>query len=276
MSITAFGLTDIGRSRTNNEDAFLVDHDLALYVVADGMGGHAGGEIASQMTVELIRQHVAEHRAATLDVPAERRGNALKALIGAAIQYANAKVHETGNAVPTLAGMGATATALLCDGNQVVIGHVGDSRAYLIRDGAAHRVTTDHTLTEELIAKGFLLVAQAATHPHRHMLTRNIGARPTVEVDTLLIVPAPVDRILLCSDGLTEYASDPDWLATKISAQDSEAAVEALIRHANDSGGRDNITALLVTMDPNQRRAWGAGLWGLMGRRLNRMFSGAH
>ncbi|MFO7589658.1 MAG: Stp1/IreP family PP2C-type Ser/Thr phosphatase [Acidimicrobiia bacterium] len=223
------GATDVGRVRDHNEDGYLVAEELGLIAVADGMGGHRGGEVASTTALDALR---------------------IAFLAGAAIEEAvlaaNAAVHDQSVADPNLRGMGTTITAgALVDGS-LVLGHVGDSRAYLFRDGRLERVTTDHSLVEELIRAGELTVAEAERDPRRSMITRALGLDSEVEVDVEEIALADGDRVLLCSDGLTNMVHENE-LATRLAETDEpQKLARDLVDAANAAGGVDNITVVVI------------------------------
>jgi PPM family protein phosphatase len=237
MRLSSFAGTDVGRARSGNEDSYFCGR--TVFAVADGLGGHQGGEVASAAAVEPL---------AALDGrefadPAE----AAEALT-AAIREANAAILDQAASDPGLWGMGTTVTAAALAGERhLQLAHVGDSRAYLLRDGSLEQLTTDHTVVAELVRRGRLTPAQAAIHPERSILTRAVGLDPRVPVDT----PDPLelqdgDQVLLCSDGLTEPVDD-DQIAQLLSAEpDGNAACQALIDAANAAGGPDNITVVLL------------------------------
>jgi PPM family protein phosphatase len=226
--------SDVGRVRTVNEDRAL--EALALFAVADGMGGHAGGEVAASIAVEALEAGFA--RTPTIDG------------LVAAVQDANRAVWERGVDDQALHGMGTTVTAAALvsttDGDRLVLVNVGDSRSYRFSAGSLAQLSVDHSVAEELVAQGALSEAEAAVHPKRHILTRALGISPVVEVDVWEVVPVEGDRYLLCSDGLSNEVS-PDVIATVLaSVRDPHAAAENLVGLANDSGGNDNITAVVV------------------------------
>jgi PPM family protein phosphatase len=237
MRLSSFAGTDVGRARSGNEDSYFCGR--TVFAVADGLGGHQGGEVASAAAVEPL---------AALDGrefadPAE----AAEALT-AAIREANAAILDRAAGDPGLWGMGTTVTAAALAGERhLQLAHVGDSRAYLLRDGSLEQLSTDHTVVAELVRRGRLTPAQAAIHPERSILTRAVGLDPRIPVDT----PDPLelqdgDQVLLCSDGLTE-AVDDDQIAQLLSAgPDGNAACQALIDAANAAGGPDNITVVLL------------------------------
>jgi PPM family protein phosphatase len=237
MRLSSFAGTDVGRARSGNEDSYFCGR--TVLAVADGLGGHQGGEVASAAAVEPL---------AALDGrefadPAE----AAEALT-AAIREANAAILDRAAGDPGLWGMGTTVTAAALAGERhLQLAHVGDSRAYLLRDGSLEQLTTDHTVVAELVRRGRLTPAQAAIHPERSILTRAVGLDPRVPVDT----PDPLelqdgDQVLLCSDGLTEPVDD-DQIAQLLSAEpDGNTACQALIDAANAAGGPDNITVVLL------------------------------
>ncbi|MGH2546502.1 MAG: Stp1/IreP family PP2C-type Ser/Thr phosphatase, partial [Actinomycetota bacterium] len=218
--------TDVGRVREGNEDSYMVREPL--FAVADGMGGHQGGEVASKLALDTLREAT--------------DGTAL----AQAVQDANRAVFEQAGRDPALAGMGTTLTAFLAEGDTLRLAHVGDSRAYLLRDGDLQRITTDHTVVEGLVEKGELTAQEATIHPQRSILTRAIGVDGEVVVDQASIQPRPGDRLLLCSDGLTGMVDEATIQRILEEYADPQAAAEALVDAANEAGGQDNITAVVV------------------------------
>jgi protein phosphatase len=237
MTVRAFGATHTGRVRAGNEDSYYVGD--AVYAVADGMGGHQAGEIASDAALEPLR---------TLDVLAMTDPADITDALSAAVRQANTLVVERAQADPALEGMGTTLTAIAVRDGQLHLAHVGDSRAYLLRDNEKmSQLTTDHTLVERLIQEGRLSRDEAATHPQRNVITRAIGHEPTVDVEVLPpITLQDGDQVLLCSDGLTGPVHDDRISAILKDAADGEAAVNGLLAEANAAGGPDNITAVLL------------------------------
>jgi protein phosphatase len=221
--------SDIGQVREGNEDSFLV---LApLYVVADGMGGHRGGEVASSLALQTL-QRLSEAREGTL---AEQ------------VIEANRAVFERSQEDRSVAGMGTTLTAALVDGDRVHLAHVGDSRAYLFRGGELSMLTEDHTLVHRMVVDGEITEAEAETHPHRSILTRALGVDASVQVDEGDVRSIAGDRILLCSDGLTAMVPDGQIREILSTTADPQEAVDTLVRVANRAGGIDNITAVSWT-----------------------------
>lgn len=240
--------TDVGRLRDGNEDSFLVDERLHLFVVCDGMGGHAAGEIASNLAVHAFRDTLHEHRAQleAFDSAVGPSGRAeVLRLMELAVQTACAKVFAHAQGDPSKRGMGTTLVALLVLGSRGFVAHVGDSRLYLVRSGAVHQLTQDHSLINELLKRGRLKPEQIAQLNMKNAVTRAVGVYESVEVDTLDFDVLAGDRFLLCTDGLTEYAQESDLL--RIFAEVPEERVaQAFIDHANAGGGKDNITAVVV------------------------------
>jgi PPM family protein phosphatase len=237
IELTAHGRSDVGRVRTGNEDALLMLG--SVFAVADGMGGHRGGEVASATALEPLVALDGQH----FDDPAA----ALSALTQAAVA-ANTEVGRRSRAEPELEGMGTTLTAVLVDGSDAHLVHVGDSRAYLLRDGVLVQLTDDHTLVQALIDQGRITRAEASAHPHRSVITRAIGVGLDVEVDGVTLVLADGDVLLLCSDGLTGVVDD-DEIASVLTEHGARAAVDELIARANAAGGPDNITVLTLRVD---------------------------
>jgi serine/threonine protein phosphatase PrpC len=230
----ATAVTDTGRRRRRNEDAFVCDPPL--FAIADGMGGAQAGEIAS-------------HLAATSVQHAERDGPADEERVTRLIQDANRRVYERARSDESTSGMGTTMTVALVDGDRVRIGHVGDSRAYLVRDHSLEQLTEDHSLVGELVRSGRLSPEEAEGHPHRSVITRVLGTDPEVEVDAFSLGTRPGDLFMLCSDGLTAMVDDARILEViEEHAGDVDAIGRALVAEANASGGDDNITVVLFTI----------------------------
>jgi len=230
MELSIGHATDHGHARSNNEDSFLVDDAHSLFAVADGMGGHRGGEVASNTAIGALRDAFAA--GAPLDH---------------AIVDANAAVFARAAGHAELEGMGTTLTAVTIAGpSQLLVGHVGDSRAYLLHDGELRRVTDDHSLVEELVREGRLTPEQAETHPQRAIVTRALGVDPEVEVDVYPVEVANGDRVVLCSDGLTTMVRDRDVEHIAATEPDPQRAADLMVAAANDAGGDDNITVLII------------------------------
>jgi len=255
MELTFAAATDVGRQRTHNEDNFLIDKKLRLFMVADGMGGHAAGEVASSIAVHEIRDAVYENRDLIeryrVDDPAVQPLEILQVLEHA-IQAACSTVYNRAQAEPDKRGMGTTASVLLIAGApdhlRGFIAHVGDSRVYLARQGQSHLLTEDHSLMNELVRRGKLKRDQIDNSPYKQFknaVTRAVGVYASVEVDTFDFDILPGDQLLLCSDGLYAYFED-DKLPGLLTAGDVKDAPRKLIDLANDGGGHDNITGVVI------------------------------
>jgi PPM family protein phosphatase len=249
VSVSAFGLTDVGRKRRHNEDAYLLDAERGLFVVADGMGGHAAGEVASRITVESIQEYIAateeEHESSWpfgFNSRVSVEGNRLTT----AVEKANEKVMRAVQNRPELKGMGTTVVAALFDADRATLVHVGDSRAYLFRDGELRRLTDDHSWVQEQVNAGILSEDEAKSHPLKNVVTRALGGAAHVSVDLIEVPVRPGDRFLLCSDGLTGMVPDEDLFSHFRTDGVIEKTVRQLIDTANDRGGVDNITAIVV------------------------------
>jgi protein phosphatase len=240
-TIRSFGKTDVGRHRRSNQDAFFMDDALGLYVVADGMGGHAAGEIASSEAVDTIHGMVKRGV-----ISAGDQVNAARAcrIVEGAIQGATYMLFGIAELDRDKTGMGTTISAALIVGDEIVIGQVGDSRIYQIRGDHTMQITEDHTLIAWQIKQGLISPAEAKTSPHRNVITRAVGNREYVEVDTRVVSIASGDRYLLCSDGLHGYLELEE--IADIAGLGGDNAVESFVQLALTRGGRDNITAVLV------------------------------
>jgi serine/threonine protein phosphatase PrpC len=248
LATEAHGKTDVGRKRQHNEDAMLVEPALGLYIVADGMGGHAAGEVASARAVEAVKQHLAANRGVLKELardPGQAARAAASGLMEAAVQRACSEIFKLATSDASKRGMGTTFVALALAGNKGVIGHVGDSRVYLIRNAQCHRLTEDHTLIAAQLKAGTITREEASTSQYRNVITRAVGIQESVQVDTLIVDALPGDVYLLCSDGLHGYLEDEE-LATVVGATPVGELVERLVAIANERGGKDNITAVVV------------------------------
>ncbi|MGE3539862.1 MAG: Stp1/IreP family PP2C-type Ser/Thr phosphatase [Candidatus Tectimicrobiota bacterium] len=263
MHITASAQTDVGNQRGHNEDACLVDNDLGLYIVCDGMGGHASGEVASQETIRVVQQFIHRQRALIHEYirrPSFEQRTRVMRLLEDAVDEACAQVYALGQREPARKGMGTTIAMLLTLGEAVMIAHAGDSRIYLIRDQQAHQLTEDHSLVWHMLKSGKISKEEAAHSPYANVITRSVGTRPTVQVDTLFVECLAEDRFVLCSDGLHTYLQHPEELAQLSSRLPPQELVAACIALANERGGRDNITVLAVQIEHVQRSAGEAGV----------------
>lgn len=248
-NIRFYAATDVGRMRDHNEDNYLVDKKLALFVVADGMGGHAAGEVASALAVRIIHEELKKEKEQIAAAATAPRGNrTVLGLLEHAVQRACARIHEEAKADVNKRGMGTTLSALLITGSHGFIAHVGDSRIYLQRDGKVQQVTEDHTVYNELIKRGKLTRDQIEKVAQKNAITRAVGVYERVEVDTLTIEVLPGDQFLLASDGLHGYIAHTAELEPFFEEDDGETAAHGLIDLANRKGGKDNITAVLVRL----------------------------
>ncbi len=248
MQVTSFGLTDIGRQRQHNEDMLLLDTGAGLFLVADGMGGHAAGEVASRIAVDSISEfivHTVEDDGTWPHAYDERFSRTTNRLV-AALKIANTRVLEAMRNDSKLRGMGTTVVASLFEGNRASIAHVGDSRAYLIRDSKISRITNDHSWVHEQVQAGMLSEAEAEKHPLRNVITRALGGALNVTPDASEIECLTNDIFLLCSDGLTGMVPEEEILKVMSEHPDLEDACKCLIEFANQKGGHDNVTAVLV------------------------------
>jgi serine/threonine protein phosphatase PrpC len=243
MKITAFGLTDVGRRRESNEDDFLLEPGSGVYAVADGMGGHAAGEIASHLAIDTLREVL--HRD---DRAIERRSvdDVTEWLRGAVVE-ANRRICDSIRLHEERRGMGTTVVALVHAGDDAVVGHVGDSRMYLLREDELVRMTSDHSWVNEQVKLGLMNDDTAQRHPMRNIVTRALGSRPDVLVDVASLQVRAGDVLLLCSDGLNTMLSDEQIRAIVAgNRHDPEAACRALVEEANRHGGEDNVTVVVA------------------------------
>ena len=240
MIIRSAARTDVGRRRRANEDCYAIAAELGYFVVADGMGGHAAGEIASSLAVRCATEGVAlMPPSSPIEVARDR--------LRRAIADANQVILIEGQTHPERSGMGTTTTALLLsDEGWWLVAHVGDSRAYLVRDGEAMQITEDHTYVQELVNQGRLSDEEARLHPRSSLLTRALGTNPHVHIDLFEGTARPGDRFVLASDGLMSMLPEPRIRELLTGASSPDELVAALIASANEAGGYDNVTAIVV------------------------------
>lgn len=247
MRVEAFGLSDVGRVREHNEDALTLDSELGLHVVCDGMGGHAAGEVASNTAIQALHHHLKAHREELLGFDgSEAAAQAISNLLNEAVMVASKTVFDIAASDKGKHGMGTTCIALLTLGDKGFMANVGDSRLYLARDGKLYQLSTDHNFMNEAVAQGLMSLEQAAQSPHANVLTRAVGAQPTVCVDRLVFDILAGDTFLLCSDGLYEYTQDAPELCQLLSDEALSEVPERLIKKALLGGGHDNITAIVL------------------------------
>jgi serine/threonine protein phosphatase PrpC/CRP-like cAMP-binding protein len=252
-SIRFYAATDVGCVREHNEDNFLVDKKLSLFIVADGMGGHAAGEVASAIAVRTIHEEIKRERDMLSDFLSGATGadrvttKDILALMEHSVQRACSKIHEEAQADSAKRGMGTTVSTLLLLGNSAFIAHVGDSRIYLKRGGIVQQITEDHTVINELLKRGRLSREQIEKIGHKNAITRAVGVYERVDVDTLFLEVLPGDDFLLSSDGLTGYLDSGEQLLAWFD-QEGDAATKGLVDFAKQRGGKDNITVVLVRL----------------------------
>jgi PPM family protein phosphatase len=253
MKVLCEARSDVGRKRRGNEDSLFLNPDQHLYVVADGMGGHAAGEVASRVAVDAINEFVTltgGNEEITwpfgLDETISYDGNRLKT----AIRYANRKVLEATKEKSEYEGMATTVAAVLVDGDSANLGHVGDSRIYLMRNGTISQLTTDHSWVNEQIVGGMISPEQARSHPLRNVVTRALGGKSDLQVEMQVHKIEPGDVLLLCSDGLTTMMPDEEIARVVSEANgDVETAARELVAAANAKGGEDNITVVMLRFE---------------------------
>ena len=249
MVLRSAAASDLGRRRAANEDYFLLAPEIGLFAVADGLGGQAAGEVASKLAVEALARCVREPEGDPEPSADQlRRG----------VERAHREVVARAKRCDELRGMGTTLVALLVRADRATLAHVGDSRAYLFREGAARQLTDDHSVVGALLREQRISAAEALLHPQRHVLTRALGAEGQVVPELGEVTAAAGDVIVLCSDGLTSHVRDREIGEALAADPDLRTCVDALVALANDRGGRDNITVLAVRWE-GYRRPGGAG-----------------
>jgi PPM family protein phosphatase len=245
--------SDVGLTRSHNEDSLCVEPDLGLFVVCDGLGGHNAGEVASHLTSDVVRKYVGEQRVQgdpALTDGYDPRFSSSTNRLAAAIRLANETVYRAAMSRSDYKGMGTTIVTALLEGPVVSIAHVGDSRAYLVREGALKKLTEDHSLVAEQVRQGLLTEEEAEHSPEQNRITRAIGTEATIEVTLNALTLIPGDSLLLCSDGLTKGVRAARILDAIQAAPDPQVASEQLVVLANQAGGEDNTTVIVIMTDP--------------------------
>ena len=253
MKIEYFGLTDVGRKREKNEDSLFVDGELGLFMVADGMGGHLGGEFASRIAVKTVSetiQQILKDPEATLSLNLGFDRSDYGEMLKYAIRVASHRIFEEASKNPNLRGMGTTSVAVLIQNGKGYIAHVGDSRAYLVREKSIQQLTHDHSLVAEQLRAGFITEDEVKNHKFRNIITRSVGFQSDVEVDLLVRDIDAGDHFVLCSDGLTNMVENED-ICELTYKQDPKNTCQQLIELANKNGGDDNISVVVVKISEN-------------------------
>jgi protein phosphatase len=268
LIIDAGAHSDVGRVRQNNEDSYRIEPALDLYVLCDGMGGEAHGEVASAMAVETVVTHCLE---AQNNISAPLFGEPRTDLaedtnrLASAVTLANRKIFETASANPENAGMGTTIVAAKLKDGRLSLAHVGDSRAYLLRAGALEQLTDDHSLVAENVRRGIMTPQEAENSSLQSVLMRALGSGPQVQVDASEYMLLEGDILVICSDGLTRMVTDPEIASTITTVEPAQAAAARLVDLANDYGGADNVTVIVVRVLPSsdgllaRLRRWSKG-----------------
>jgi PPM family protein phosphatase len=248
--LAVYGASDVGRKRDNNQDSFLIDEESQLYVVADGMGGHAGGGTASRIAVETMQSQLKKARAekpAAFGKAPDLENSPLPEVLRDAVEAACFNIFHEARGNPALSGMGTTATVLLIQGPYAFVAHVGDSRIYLVRQGEIHQVSDDHSLVNEQIKAGVLTPEEARHSQFKNVITRSVGFEEDVLVDLLGLALEKDDTFIICCDGLSNLVEDPE-IGAMVRSEKVEDLPLRLIALANDRGGDDNITVIAVNV----------------------------
>ena len=249
LRVEVAGETNVGRKRTHNEDNFSILSDHGLYIVADGMGGHASGEVASKLAIDTIKEFfemTADDPERTWPYKMDKAKGYEENRLITAIKLANLRIFETAQRDAKVRGMGTTLVSMFTVENGVYSAHVGDSRCYRVRGSKIEQLTEDHSLLNDYIKMKHLTPEEIANFPHKNVIVRALGMKETVKVDTHFDTPVAGDTFLLCSDGLCGPVTDDDIMAIVVGSSDIKNAAHRLIEKANENGGPDNITAVLA------------------------------
>jgi serine/threonine protein phosphatase PrpC len=260
VQIVSGGVSDVGRVRTNNEDSFRILDGMGLFILSDGMGGEAHGEVASSLAVETIAKYCEEppkeDSGVTLAGTVSSSWSEKTKVLQSAVYQANFKIFESAQKNPEQRGMGATLTTVWANENRLSIAHVGDSRAYLLRSGSLQQLTSDHSLVAEQVRRGILTRQQAEESEMQSVLLRALGAHADVEVDVDETEIFPRDVLLLCSDGLTRMVTEPEIAGTLQAETDPATAAQKLVDLANERGGLDNVTVIVARVQDEAKGGW--------------------
>jgi protein phosphatase len=259
LNLIAAGQTDQGKVRPNNEDNFYLDEKLGLLVVADGMGGHASGETASKLAVNIIKDYFLGTQKLIGDY--DQSYSAATNKLNSAIRLANQAVFEAAESSPSLKGMGTTIAAALITDNRLSIAHIGDSRIYLLRYGDIEQLTDDHSIVNEQVKRDIITKEEAARSDMKNILTKALGIAPEVEADLNELSLFDGDCLLLCSDGLSNMVTDSSMIELLSVAQNPVLACSALVDQANENGGKDNITVVIGYI---KKKKWYSALFNFM------------
>lgn len=244
MNLKVSAISDVGKVRDINEDNYCVINNVfTLLVVADGMGGHNAGEIASAISIDKIKRHIMKY--ITLDMEDE----SIKGIIFEAFNRANKEIFERANANMSCDGMGTTTTLALYINSQLFVGHIGDSRAYIIRNGTIEQITEDHSLVAELVRNGSITETEAMRHPQKNVITKALGTNKNIKADVFKMNTEPKDILVLCTDGLSNFIQSVEIEKVVSESNSIEEACERLVLMANKRGGYDNITVLIAKND---------------------------
>ncbi len=251
MKIESYGMSNVGMKRPRNEDSYLINDELNLYMVADGMGGHLGGAFASKLAVTTVEEVIDKLRndpEVTQIKGVNTAGSTPGDHLRHAVREAGRRIHHQALFDEDLHGMGTTVVAALAVKDKIYLANVGDSRAYLIREGKIQQITEDHSFVSEQVRAGVISAADARSHKLKNIITRSVGYQEDVDIDITPLKPQAGDRILMCSDGLSNLVEDAD-IEKSVINHDLKESCEELIRKANSRGGDDNITVVLVQVD---------------------------
>lgn len=261
MQIVSGGVSDVGRVRTNNEDSFRIVEPMNLFILSDGMGGEAHGEIASSMAVETVEKYcnpgegAKEDSRETLPGIASDNWSPQTKMLQNAVFQANYNIYQSAQVNPEQRGMGATLTTGWINGSTLSLAHVGDSRAYLLRTGGLQQLTNDHSLVAEQVRRGILTPQQAEESDMQSVLLRALGANPEVDVEVDEVSLMPRDVLLFCSDGLTRMVTEPEIAGCLQAETDPQTAAQKLVDLANERGGLDNVTVIVARVQ-DESKGW--------------------
>ena len=249
MKLQSFGISDVGLKRSHNEDSFLRSDELGLYVVADGMGGHAAGEVASNAAIQSIREFAERHskdESITWPFGFDTRFTPAANALLSGLRMANQQLCQLQQEKPELAGMGTTIAALRISSSEATIAHVGDSRVYRFREGMTEQLTSDHSWVNEQLQKNIITAEEARNHRYKNVITRALGNRVELDIDVRTEAVQPEDIFLLCSDGLSGMIDDETAAEVLRTIPDLRDATNKLVNLANEAGGNDNVTVVLI------------------------------